>query len=166
MCRQEYHFILNLVVWWQTSIYGMHHWEMKNWLSGLLASRLIIIEFFLIFPCHKKTCWSEKMVLGWRQWWMSTLWHLNWLQRLLPLFSLPVLYLHKQFSDFQLLLLQISNRRSRRRAISSPIWCCVHRSLTSSQTCRDHYQQRRKKFTRKKTSPLSTKSTVDKKEWQ
>ena len=54
------------------------------------------------------------MVLGWRQWWSSILWHLNWLQRLLPLFSLPVLYLHKQFSDFQLLILQISNRRSGR----------------------------------------------------
>ena len=103
------------------------------------------------------------MVLGWRQWWRSTLWYLNWLQRLLPLFSLPVLYLHKQFSDFQLLLLQISNRRSGRRAISSPIWCCVHRSLTSSQTCRDHYQQRRKKFTRKKHHLYQPKSTVDKK---
>ena len=63
----------------------------------------------------------------------------------------------QKFSDFQLLLLQISNRRSGRGAISSPIWCCVHRSLTSSQTRRDHYQQRRKKFTRKKRSPLSTK---------
>ena len=70
---------------------------------------------------------------------------------------LPALCLCKSFQIPNFFFLQISNRRSGRGAISSPIWCCVHRSLTSSQTCRDHYQQSRKKLTRKKRSPISTK---------